>query len=426
MMNCLNRIKSVFSKSFELVITLVKWLVMGTVTGTIVGAAATAFALCLTFVNQFRAGHGWVIWLLPFAGLLIVFLYRYFRNTHDTGTNMVIETIHSGTTVSYKMAPLIFISTVLTHLCGGSSGREGAAIQLGGSISDFLSHIPVFRFSDADRRLNVMCGVSAGFSALFGTPMAAAIFALEAVSVGMMQYSALVPCLLAAFTGRFISAAFGVHAEAFTVGLIPAFGPLNLLRLLLFGVVTALLSILFCVVLHTAEHLYKKIFPNTYVRIGAGGCLVLLATVLLGTRAYLGSGVGIIEEIFETGEAAGYQVFLLKMLFTALTLGAGYKGGEIVPSFTIGAAFGSLAAAWMGLPVPLVAACGMVGVFCGVTNCPITSLLIAFEMFGMEGMPYYLFTIAASYAFSGDYGLYHQQRLLYSKTRMQFSAPQAD
>lgn len=396
--------------------TLGKWVVMGSITGSIVGLIGSLFALSLGWANSFRTQNGWVIWFLPVAGLAIVFLYHFFKNTNDTGTNMVIAAIHDHSTISYKMAPLIYVSTFLTHLCGGSSGREGAAIQLGGSVTNFLSDIPVFRFTSHDKHTNILCGMSAGFAALFGAPLAAAVFALEVTSVGIMQYSALVPCIISSFTAAFISKAFGIIPESFPVLSIPGFTPVSLAKFLLFGLVLGWLSVAFCKMLHAVEHLYKKRLSNKYLRIAVGGCIVLAMTAALGNRDFLGSGNAIIEEIFHTDSPAKWYTFLLKMVFTAATLGAGFKGGEIVPAFTIGASFGSLCAGLMGMPVTLCAACGMVGVFCGVTNSPIASLLIAFEMFGFEGMPYYLFTIAVSYALSGYYGLYHTQRIIYSKT----------
>lgn len=397
--------------------TLIKWIVMGVITGTIVGLVGTAFAYSLEYVNGFRSAHSMIMFGLPFAGLLIVFLYQITKNTSDTGTNMVIASIHSSAHISYKMAPLIFISTVLTHLFGGSAGREGAALQLGGSITNLLSDIPSLKFTENDHRVNIMCGMSAGFAALFGTPMASAVFALEVVTVGIMHYSALVPCVISSFTAYFISTGFGVHPEAFTVPEVPIFSPVKMLIMIVFGLTLGAVSTLFCICMHHTEHLYKRWLKNAYVRIFVAGCIVVGLTLLLGTNQYLGSGIGIIEHIFESGEGAHWYVFILKMLFTALTLSAGFKGGEIVPSFCVGAAFGSCVAGLMGLPVPLVAACGMVGIFCGVTNCPISALLISFELFGFEGMPYYLIAVAVSYMCSGYHGLYNTQQIMYSKLR---------
>lgn len=410
--------QKVSTRAKNLIFALCKWLVMGMVTGTIVGLVGTAFAFSLDFVNGFRAQHPAIVFGLPFAGLAIVGLYRAAKDTDNTGTNMVIDFIHSANGISRKMAPLIFISTVLTHLCGGSAGREGAALQLGGGITNFLSELKFLHFTENDHKVNIMCGMSAGFAALFGTPLAAAIFSLEVVSIGIMHYSALVPSVISAYTAYFISTGFGVHPEAFLVAVIPTFTPVRMLQFIFFGGVLGSISVLTCFCLHTAEHRLAHWFKNPYLRIATAGSMIVLLSLLPGMKQYLGSGIGIIEHIFETESPAPCASFLLKMLFTALTIGAGFKGGEIVPSFTIGAAFGSLWAVLLGVPVPLAAACGMLGVFCGVTNCPLTSLLIGFEMFGFEGMPYYLFTVAASFMLSGYYSLYTTQKIVYSKTGM--------
>ena len=397
--------------------TLVKWLLLGTLVGVIVGTIGSLFAHALTLVNHLRAQYPMIVLALPAGGLLIVFLYHFFKNTGDRGTNMVISSIHSSTEIPLRMAPLIFLSTIITHLCGGSAGREGAAIQLGGSISNYLGK--VIKLTANDRRIMIMCGMSAGFSALFGTPMAAAIFSLEVISIGIMHYSALVPCVTASMVGHFMAKLFQVPPEVFPVAEIPTVDPVGLLKIAVFAAAAGVVSIVFCLILHEAEHLYKRFLKNPYLRIFAAGCIIIVLSLVLQTGDYLGSGMGIIEHIFHEGEASPWA-FLLKMIFTALTLGAGFKGGEIVPSFTIGAAFGCLAASLLGLPIPLVAACGMVGVFCGVTNCPVTSLLISFELFGFAGMPYYLVTVAVSYMLSGNFGLYHDQKLMYSKMETRF------
>lgn len=394
-----------------------KWLLIGSIIGIIVGIVNSLFSHALVWANTFREQHPAILLTLPFGGLLIVFLYRFFKNKNDAGTNIVISSIHSSDHIPFRMAPLIFISTVITHLCGGSAGREGAAIQLGGSIANKLGK--VIKLNDNDQRIIIMCGMSAGFSALFRTPMAAAIFALEVISIGIMHYSALVPCVTAAMIAHFVAEFFQVHPESFPVTEVPAMTPEIFFKVLFFGALVGVVSVLFCVILHNTEHLYKEKIKNPYIRIFVAGCMVILLTAIVGTDFYLGSGIGIIEHIFQTGETEWYA-FLLKMLFTALTLGAGFKGGEIIPSFCIGAAFGCVVGVWFGMPVPLATACGMVGVFCGVTNCPITSLLISFELFGFEGMPYYLTTIAVSYLLSGYYGLYRSQKIMYSKTETNF------
>jgi len=397
--------------------TLAKWLILGSFIGILIGGISTVFGHVLLWANTFREQNSWIVLTLPAGGLLIVFLYRILKNMGDKGTNMVISSIHSSTDIPFKMAPLIFVTTCITHLCGGSSGREGAAIQLGGSISNMLGK--VIGLNENDKRIIVMCGMSAGFSALFGTPMAAAIFSLEVISIGIMHYSALVPCVIASMLAHFIAKYFGIKPEAFAIAEIPAINVAGFLKILFFGALVGVVSIIFCIILHRTEHTYKQFIKNQYIRIFASGCIIILLTVILQTDRYLGSGMNIIESIFHGGSAR-FHDFLLKMIFTALTLGAGFKGGEIVPSFCIGATFGAVMAALFGLPVTLVAACGMVGVFCGVTNCPITSLLISFELFGFEGMPYFLITIAVSYMLSGYYGLYRSQKIMYSKTETNF------
>jgi len=396
---------------------LVKWLFIASMIGVIVGAAASVFGHTLIAVNNFRAENPLIILGLPFAGLLIVFLYRFFKDQDDRGTNMVIASIHSSTGIPFRMAPLIFITTVITHLFGGSAGREGAAIQLGGSIANKIGKR--IGLNRDDQHIIVMCGMSAGFSALFGTPMAATIFSLEVISVGIMHYSALVPCVTASMIAHFVAEFLKMPPEIFPVMAVPEMVPVLFGKTVLLAALFGVVSIVFCMIMHSAEHLLDHHLKNPYVKIFVSGVLILVLCGLLGSDMYLGSGMHIIEHVFHEGHADKLS-FLLKMIFTALTIGAGFKGGEIVPSLTIGAAFGCVMAPLFGFDVPLAAAMGMIGVFCGVTNCPITSLLISFELFGFAGMPYYLTTAAVSYMLSGYYGLYHAQRIMYSKTETHF------
>jgi len=402
------------------VAALAKWLVLSICIGLIIGAVSSGFGHVLIFVNNLRVKYPAILLTLPLGGLLIVLLYRACRNTSDKGTNTVVASIQESTDIPFKMAPLIFISTTITQLCGGSAGREGAALQLGGSIAKKLAK--ALRLKEDSHRTMVMCGMSAGFSALFGTPLAAAVFSLEVVSVGIMHYAALVPCVIASFTAHLVAQFFRMPPEVFPILEIPAVSALSLLKILGFAAIVGLVSILFCLLLHNAEHLYERYIKNQYLRIALSGCILVGLTILLGTDLYLGSGMGIIEQILHHGHAVPWYSFALKMLFTAVTLGAGFKGGEIVPSFTIGAALGCVCAPLLGLPMELVAACGMAGLFCGVTNSPITALLIAFELFGFAGMPYFLVTVAVSYMLSGYESLYHKQKIIYAKLQTTFTA----
>ena len=394
----------------------VKWVIFAILVGTIVGLCGSAFYFGMSYVTFLRTAHPWLILLLPAGGLVIVGLYHLFHDEKDTGTNLVISAIHSGDELPFRMAPLIFISTLITHLFGGSAGREGAALQMGGSIGNALGRL--FRFDEKDKHVMIMCGMSAAFSALFGTPMAAAIFPMEMVSVGVMYYIALVPCVISSLVAHGIAVSFGVSNELFLIGEVPAFGILSSVKISVLAILCALVSILFCVILHQTGHLYKKLFKNPYLRVFAGGCLVVLLTCLVGSQSYNGTGINIIENCING--TVRPEAFLLKIIFTALTLGAGYKGGEIVPSFFTGAAFGCLFGNLLGFSPTLCTAVGMTSVFCGVTNSPITSLLISFELFGYDGMPYFLLATAFSYMLSGYFGLYRSQKIVYSKYKTNY------
>lgn len=415
-------VKHKIKHNLQRVRTSIKWVIFAILSGTVVGLVGTAFYFCMSAVTAMRAEHPWIIWLLPVGGVLIVGAYRLLHDEKDTGTNLVLSSIHSGDELPLKMAPLIFVSTLITHLFGGSAGREGAALQLGGSIGNEIGKL--FHFDEKDKHILTMCGMSAAFSALFGTPMAAAIFSMEVVSVGVMYYVALVPCVVASLIAHGIASSFGAEAELFLLEKIPSLTVGSAIKVSGLAVLCAFVSVFFCILLHQSEHLYKKFLMNPYLRIIVGGCIIIALTLLVGDQTYNGSGMDVIARCMD-GSVSG-EVFLLKMVFTALTLGAGYKGGEIVPSFCIGAAFGCLFGNLTGFSPMLCAAVGMTGIFCGVTNCPITSLLISFELFGYEGMPYFLLTIAFSYMLSGYYGLYHSQKIMYSKYKTNYINKKAE
>ena len=394
----------------------IKWSALALAIGSVAGAAGTIFSMGVSWATGFRLSHPSMLFFLPVSGLLIVWLYHSFHEEGNRGTNMVIDAISSNERVTPATGPLIFFSTILTHRGGGSSGREGAALQLGGSIGNSFGEW--FKLDERDKKIAIMCGMSAVFSALFGTPVAAAIFSLEVVSIGVLYYAALVPCVFSSFLAVGIARAAGLEGEHFPVEMIPALDLKAVGLLVLLGILCAAVSILFCVLLHTAEHAYRKYFPDARVRILAGSFLFIALTLLSGTRDYCGSSMGLIESSIEG--SARYEAFLMKMLFTAVALGAGFKGGEIVPTLCVGAALGCAFGEITGFAPSLCAACGMAALFAGVTNCPITSLVIALELFGYEGMEYFSIIIAVAFALSGYYGLYASQKFVYSKTRTEF------
>ena len=410
------QIKHKIKHNIQRAVVSIKWVIFAIIVGALVGLCGIAFYFLLSFVTVLRKQNPWLLFLLPVGGLAIAALYRLLHDEKDAGTNLVISAIHSDDELPLRMAPLIFISTLITHLFGGSAGREGAALQMGGSIGNALGKFS--HFDDKDKHVMIMCGMSAAFSALFGTPMAAAILPMEIVSVGVMYYIALVPCVISSLVAHGIAYIFGISNTMFTIAHVPDFGVVQAIRISILAILCALVSILFCVLLHKTEELYRKFFENAYLRIFIGGCIVIVLTLLVGNQNYNGTGINIIESCING--TVRPEAFLLKMIFTALTLGAGFKGGEIVPSFFTGAAFGCLFGILTGFSPTLCTAVGMTAVFCGVTNCPITSLLISFELFGYDGMPYFLLAIAFSYMLSGYFGLYRSQKIVYSKYKTNY------
>ena len=394
----------------------IRWGIFSAFVGLFVGSFSTLFAFCLRQVTAFRTENPWLILCLPLAGVVIVFLNGLFRYKNDKGTNMVLSSIHAEAEVPFRMAPLIFISTIITHLFGGSAGREGAALQLGGSIGQQLGKL--FRFDEKDQRVVVMCGMSAAFSAIFGTPIAASIFSMEVVSVGVMYYAALVPCVFSSLVASKFATHMGIGPNVFKIRHMPLFEVVPSLKIIGLALCCAALSVVFCMALHSLGDFYRNKLKNPYIRIIVSSLVIILLTIILQTDDYMGAGVPVIQRAIQGNVEP--MAFVWKIVFTALTLEAGFKGGEIVPSFFVGATFGCLFGHILGISPSLCAAVGMMSVFCGVTNCPITSMLIAFELFGYHGVPFFLLGISVSYLMSGYYGLYHDQTIVYSKYKTEY------
>ncbi len=401
---------------YEQFFSLLKWLLFAIIAGVGVGGVSSAFAIAMNVATEYRSSHLWVFCFLPIGGLVIVAMYSAFHYKNDKGTNLVLSMIHAKADIPFKMAPLIFMATTITHFFGGSAGREGAALQLGGSIGNQLGRW--FHLDEQDKHVLVMCGMSAAFAALFGTPMAAAIFAMEVVSVGVMYYAALLPCVFSSIIASRLSISMGIDPEAFHIVDIPELHIVTGSKMMVIAAICGVLSIVFCILLHTTGDLFRKYLKNPYIRIVAASFIIMMLTFILWTDDYMGAGINVIERAIE-GEANASS-FFWKMIFTALTIEAGFKGGEIVPSFFIGATFGCAFGHLIGLSPSLCGATGMIAMFCGVTNCPITSMMIAFELFGFEAVPYFLIAISISFVTSGYYGLYHDQTIVYSKYKAKF------
>ena len=410
----MQEVKKNLKRAWNYVFTLLRWILVAAATGALGGLIGTAFHIAVEKVTDLRAANSWLIFLLPIGGLLIAGMYRLTK-LEKTGTDAVIDSVRSQSSVPILLAPLIFVSTVITHLCGGSAGREGAALQLGGSIGAQVGR--VLRFDEKDMHLATLCGMSGVFAALFGTPLTATVFALEVISVGVVYYSGLVPCLVSALVAYAISLAFHTEPVRFSVGALPDVSWLSFGKVTALAAACAALSILFCLLMSFSHKGAEKLFPNPFLRAAVGGVILIGLSLLFG-HDYNGAGMDVIERAM-TGQALPWA-FLLKMLFTAVTISFGFKGGEIVPTFFIGATFGSVLGPVLGLPGGFAAAIGLVALFCGAVNCPIASVFLSIELFGIGGLLFFALAAALSFALSGYFGLYSSQKILYSKTRAEF------
>ncbi len=397
-------------------VTFIKWILISVFIGIVVGGVGIAFHYSIHFVTEFREKYPWIILFLPIGGLIIVFLYHICKIDKDRGTNFVLVAVRENDKLSVFTAPLIFISSVITHLLGGSAGREGAAIQLGGSIGSLFGKL--FHLDEKDKRLITMCGMSAAFAALFGTPVTAAIFSMEVISVGVMYFSAIVPCVVSGIVGAKLALFCNVAPTVFVISGIPDVTVLSLLKVTALAILSAGLSVVFCVTMHKTEKIYARFLPNKYIRIVTGGVIVVALSYLVGCNDYNGAGMDIIIKAFNAD--AKYSAFILKIIFTALTLGAGYKGGEIVPVMFTGSTFGNVAGKFLRLSPSFGAGLGLVSLFCGVTNCPLSSIALSVELFGAKGLWYFVLSCAVSYMLSGYYGLYKEQKIIYSKLKPEF------
>ena len=400
-----------FSKPKSYIITFLKWGLFGLLMGVLGGLLGAGFHHALHFVTHLRSEHNWLIFLLPVGGLLSVGIYTLFRQRSNRGTNQIIDAVLNGEEVSPLVAPTIFLATATTHLFGGSAGREGAALQLGGATASLLSKI--FHLQKNDRKILIMSGMSAVFAGLFGTPLTAALFCMEFESVGTIFSPALLPCYVAAFTAAKISGLLGVHAEGLLQETAAAVTLGNVWKFLILAVLVSFAGILMCWVFHKAEHLAAHHVKNPWIRIVIGGAIIMGLTLLVGDHRYNGAGMDMALGAVE-GHAQWFD-FLLKMLFTAITLAAGFKGGEIVPTFCIGATFGCIAGGLLGLDAGLCGALGLVGLFCCATNSPFASIVLSIEMFGGANLHLFALVCVICFVLSGHSGLYSSQIIAFPK-----------
>ena len=394
--------------------TLAQWLALGALVGTACGAGSAGFLWLLARATDYREAHTEIIFALPVAGLAHGWLYDRFGKPIAGGTNLVIDTLHDGgPRVPLRMAPMVVLGTVLTHLFGGSAGREGTAVQMGAALADYVGH----RLSPAVRRQLLAAGIAGGFGSVFGTPIAGAVFGLEVVVLGRIEYDALIPALVAAVTGDLVTRALGtVHTPYPTLHAV-SLDPLLLAKWIVFAGAVALVATAFIELTHGIKRTGARALAWPPLRLAVGGALIVGAWQLLGSTAELGLGIPTILRAF-TDPTLPAWTFAVKLALTAITIGAGFLGGEVTPLFFIGAALGNLLARGLGIPLELGTGVGMAAMFACASNTPLALSIMAVELLGAAALPHVLIVSALAYALSGRRSIYPSQRARYSSASM--------
>lgn len=421
-------------EQFKIARHLLYWTILVIPVSIAVGSMVALFLRLLDIATVIRWNNIWLIFLLPLAGVLITFLYKTFGKNSDGGNNLIMDEIHKpGGGIPTRMAPLVLFATVITHLFGGSAGREGTAVQMGGSVSSLFSKW--YKLRDRDKRILLMCGMAAGFGAVFGTPIAGTIFALEVLTIGRIKYDALIPCFIASVLADITCSAYGIHHTQYSIAFIRdtkqwmpfiSFDLWLLFKVIVAGVAFGLAGYLFAEISHRIKNSATKYIQNRWFTPIIGGILVIAISYALGTFDYLGlgvtnpnNGVSIISAFGLNGSHA--WSWFWKLLLTAITLSTGFKGGEVTPLFYIGATLGNTLAIMSGSPIDLFAGLGFIAVFAGATNTPLACTLMGVELFGSNNLIYYAVACFTAYYFSGHSGIYGSQRIVASKFHLSHS-----
>jgi H+/Cl- antiporter ClcA len=387
-----------------------KWIFLSSLVGAACGVASAVFLSVLEKATEIREGHHWLLYCLPLGGLIVGSVYHFYGRSVEGGNNLIIDEFHDPKSViPFRMAPLVLIGTVFTHLFGGSAGREGTAVQMGGSIADQFAHF--FKMDRVERRTLLMAGMSGGFGSVFGVPFAGTIFGLEVLSIGRLHLWAIVECAVSAFVAHFVTLALGIHHTPYLhpVLNLPS-TDVAIAWAIVAGIIFGGAARLFAILTETIKNTSKKIVPYLPLRAILGGAIISLIFFLIPiTSRYAGLGVPLIVESLKT--PVPLYDWAGKLVLTALTLGLGFKGGEVTPLLFIGAALGNALTIFMPLPVQLVAGMGFVGVFAGAANTPFACAIMAIELFGMEVGIFATIACFASYAVSGHHGIYHSQQV---------------